>query len=339
MPSTTCRVQKHGEHAAECAQSYLEYGQALLRKVQLQDDPFGSRLPGRGGEQSAAGTDRPSTSKEDERTACDAGEGEASVNDADEAVDEAEGEGEGEGEESDDLELSFQVLEVARLIYQKMPAAEGEASLAEVLELIGEVQMENEAWEDAIKDLKASLEIKERRLPAGDRQLAHMHYQIATATVSLVEKQRAQAREHYQAAADVLQQRLNALPTGASTEAEGQSEEKELRELLAEVRAKVEEQSAQSQGAQSQGAQPPNAQTATSTGAPPQPTPDAEAGAVTTIGFGGAATQSASTAAALPVQSLSVVKKKKAVLEPLNQNPSGGPLAEPSSKKARVQEG
>ena len=60
-----------------------------------------------------------------------------------------------------------------------------------------------------------------------------------------------------------------------------------------------------------------------------------EDGAVTTIVFGNPPQASVSTA--LPVQSLNVVKKKKAVLEPLSQNPSDGAIGDPSSKKARIE--
>ena len=315
-------MTKHGEHGAECAQSYVEYGRALLRKVQTQDDPFGSKLPGRNDKQPTAAGGGGSSSKEGEGGA-DADAADAATNDADEP---AHDEGEGE-EESDDLELAFQVLEVARLIYEKQPTPETEMALAEVRELIGDVQMENEAWEDAIKDIKASLEIRERRLPPTDRILAHMHYQLGTATVALVEKQRAQAKEHYTAAAEVRQQRLDAWPAGAS-DAERQAEETELRELLAEVRAKVEETSADSRNA---GTPAPAAQAA-----PPALLPVAdEDGGVTTIGFDNPPQASVSTA--LQVQSLNVVKKKKAVLEPLSQNPSDGAIGDPSSKNARIE--
>ena len=41
--------------------------------------------------------------------------------------------------------------------------------------------MENEMWDEAIDELLRSLSIKERLLLPDDRQLAHLHYQLATA--------------------------------------------------------------------------------------------------------------------------------------------------------------
>ena len=168
-------IAAHGEHHIECAPAYVEYAVALLRKAQAEGDPFGGAAP---------------IQKEGE------GEGSSSAP-ADDDEDDEDGDEneEGEGEaESDDLELSFQCFEVARLIYEKAGAAH-ELSLADVLELLGEVAMENEMWEDAIGELERSVAIKARLLPASSRQLAHLHYQLATATVAQSEKARHDAAE------------------------------------------------------------------------------------------------------------------------------------------------
>ena len=159
------KIAAHGERGLECAPAYVEYARALLRKAQSESDPFGGALK-----------------KEDEPSG-----GGPSADDSDDA-DEDDEEG-GDEPESDDLELSFQCFEVARLIYEEA----GEAhtlSLADVLESLGEVAMENEMWENAISELEASLSLKRKLLPADDRQLATLHYQAATAAVARMEKAR-----------------------------------------------------------------------------------------------------------------------------------------------------
>lgn len=67
--------------------------------------------------------------------------------------------------------------------------------LADVLEGLGEVAMENEMWSDAIKELEQSLELKRRVVGPHDRQIAHLHYQIATAAVARLEKARHDAAQ------------------------------------------------------------------------------------------------------------------------------------------------
>jgi hypothetical protein len=289
-------IAAHGEHHIECAPAYVEYAVALLRKAQAEGDPFGGAAP---------------IQKEGE------GEGSSSAP-ADDDEDDEDGDEneEGEGEaESDDLELSFQCFEVARLIYEKAGAAH-ELSLADVLELLGEVAMENEMWEDAIGELERSVAIKARLLPASSRQLAHLHYQLATATVAQSEKARHDAAEpppgpeepqasdapppltaeqcavivtrcreqaigHYQRAANVLELRLESLrPAGnGKAKADAESDESaELAELLSEVRAKVEEQ----QQALAKGDGPLTAVAAAVSG----DAGGAAGAGVTTIGFG-----------------------------------------------------
>ena len=130
--------------------------------------------------------------------------------------------------------------------------------------------MENEMWEDAIQELDASLTIKSKLLPPADRELAHLHYQLATAAVARVEKARhdasqpvsiplpdadppptpeacaaaiatyqAKAVAHYGHAASVLEQHLAGMRAKeGGEESEGVAE---VAELLGEVRAKVEE--------------------------------------------------------------------------------------------------
>lgn len=111
------RISEHHEKHIECAPAYLEYGRALLRKAQQADDPFGSKLPREEAPKHAEPAGEAETSEAGEKPDACAG---AEQNDgSDDGAEGEEGEEEaGEEAEADDLELAFQCLEMARLIYE-----------------------------------------------------------------------------------------------------------------------------------------------------------------------------------------------------------------------------
>ena len=392
FPRRARRIGVHGDQHTECAPAYCEYAKALLRKVQAESSPFGSAGPkpepkatgdAAAGSSSSEGAAAAATAAApDEGEACDDDEGGA----GEAAGEEGEGEGEGEGEEeADDLELAFQCFEVARLAYEKAGA---DGPLADVHEFLGEVHLENSHWEDAIAEFEASLGIKQRLLSSDDRQLATLHFMLANAAVAEMEDRaqgkgddpaapgeagsssaptpeaaaaaeerlRAQARKHYEAAADVLERKLGTLT--ADTDAD---EAADVREILAEMREKISEFSA---------AAPPLARAGggsegvTTIGFGGASSSSGSAG-VTTIGFGAASGAdsgsssgfSAASSSALPVKCLGTVTttnaagRKKAVLVPLSTNSSeaAAPVsakreaetaaepAEADAKKAKVE--
>ena len=55
--------------------------------------------------------------------------------------------------------------------------------------------MENEMWDDAVSELERSLSLKRRVLDADDRQVAQLHYQLATACVARMEKAKHDAEQ------------------------------------------------------------------------------------------------------------------------------------------------
>ena len=306
------KIAEHGENHLLAAPAYVEYARALLHKAQSEDDPLGGALKkdkeaggGGGGGASSGGSAGAGSSSD--ANAAEGANADEPADDAEEDEEDEGGEADGEeGEEADDLELAFQCFEVARLIYEKA-GAEHEGSLADVLEGIGEVSMENEMWDDAIAELEKSLTIKRRIYGPDDRQVAHLHYQVATAAVAQVEKakhdlaqpppptpdaepvtpescaatiQRCQgiALLHYSKAAGVLESRLKSL-SGKENSGENDTpsgEAAELAELLAEVRERAEEQQQQQQQSGASGAD----------GSKALPDDAAAPSGVTTIGFG-----------------------------------------------------
>lgn len=319
----------------------MQYAKALLQKAQAESDPLGGRL--KTGETVCAAAD-------------------------DEEEEEEEGEAEGEGDEdgaqeADDLELAFQCFEVARVIYQK-ETDDHQLELAEVLEHLGEVSMENERWEEAIGELRQSLEIKQSAMASDHRELAHLHYQLATASVAWLENARTeppsdgagacahaspdqsalivahcrtQAVAHYGLAADVLERRLLSLD-----ESSGEAEAADLAELLAEVRAKVDEVAQLGFPAEAAAA-PAKPVGVTMDGLGPPST--------TTIGFGsggslvsGAGSSFTASTTSLPVKNLGVVGgasgRRKAVLEPITNDGIDGeaqPAVQPNVKRVRLE--
>lgn len=240
-------IAEYGEHHIKCASVYVDYAKALLVKAQTEGDPFGNGVCQKEAEASGSPSKAKSQAAQDEEDVGDEGEEGEEGEEGDEA-----------DEEADDLELSFQCFEVARLIYEKHPGYE--MPHAQVLESLGEVQMENEMWTEAIEEFDRSLSIKKKILSSDDRQLAHLYYQKGTASVALMESvlhkpegerppdapspeeiakiasmHRKQAREAYEAAAEVLQRKLESIAANGKSAAT--DEQTELEEVLAEVRS------------------------------------------------------------------------------------------------------
>ena len=219
-------IAAHGEKHLKCAPAYVDYARALLAKAQSEGDLMGGALK----------------KPEDEEGGAAASGGAADDDDGEDG----EGEEGEEGEpESDDLELSFQCFEVARLIYEEAGAGH-EQALADVLENLGEVAMENEMWEDAIGELEKSLALKRALLGADDRQLAHLHYQLATAALARSEKAKSDLESPPPASPDnpiaaAIAAQAAAEQGGSSTDAPPATPE-ELKAIMAEFLKRASEQ-------------------------------------------------------------------------------------------------
>ncbi|CAG8541362.1 10524_t:CDS:2 [Paraglomus occultum] len=75
----------------------------------------------------------------------------------------------------DDLSVAWEVLDIARIIYSKIEGYDAEIKLAEIYISLGDLSLENEALDQAVNDYREALNIKIRRLPADDRQLAEVY--------------------------------------------------------------------------------------------------------------------------------------------------------------------
>jgi hypothetical protein len=184
------RVAHFGETALEVAPVYMRYGMSLFEQAQMNQDYFGDKV------QSAAAA----------RDAAARGE-ESDGSDSDEAVEEENAEEEqpsnapaepgdqplaepsteaaaaeeqaqqpSEPDDADDMQIAWENLELARIIYEKHGGAEQHASdLAEIHNYTGDIFSEQEKFEEAIDEYNKCITML-ARLPKEDKRRAAQVY-------------------------------------------------------------------------------------------------------------------------------------------------------------------
>lgn len=153
---------------------------------------------------------------------------------------EGEGDDEPEGDKDDDLESAFLMLDTARAIYAKQPAAT--LKLADVHRLLGDVATEGEQFDSAVAEYSSALEILRKELPPHDRALSELHMLIALA-LDFVPDKVAEAVQHAEKAKAVLVLRLAFLDGSEEKDDERKTkdarEAAQIRELMGDVDMKV----------------------------------------------------------------------------------------------------
>ncbi|KAI8991604.1 hypothetical protein BDF20DRAFT_811061 [Mycotypha africana] len=165
-------------------------------------------------------------------------------------------EGEGDGETNnaeEDFEAAWDILDVARVIFEKSEDNETRLKLADVHLCLGDISLETEKFNEALADYEKAIEIKERLLKNDNRELAEAHYKYALALEFSTEKSD-QAIPELQKVIDVLNKRLEALEKAKNSNDEGKGKEKatetdesvvkeisEIRELIPDMKLKIEE--------------------------------------------------------------------------------------------------
>uniref|UniRef100_A0A6V7KTX7 Tetratricopeptide SHNi-TPR domain-containing protein n=1 Tax=Bracon brevicornis TaxID=1563983 RepID=A0A6V7KTX7_9HYME len=141
-----------------------------------------------------------------------------------------------------DLQVAWEVLELAKIVFQKRGAS-GYKQLAETHRLLGEVAMESSNHQIAVSDLEKALKILENVEPFDPRAIAEIHYHLGLAH-SLGNDFDASI-QHFHEATNLLQARIKELE---ETEETPQSDDpfysvegeiKELKELLPEIQEKI----------------------------------------------------------------------------------------------------
>merc|ERR1719500_423075 len=91
-----------------------------------------------------------------------------------------------EEEEPSNLQLAWEMLELAKVVYTKQVEsgegvkAELEEKLCSTMLALGEVSIENENYSQAVEDIKLCLK-KQENLPKDSRIIAETHYQLGVA--------------------------------------------------------------------------------------------------------------------------------------------------------------
>lgn len=185
-------VTEHKDDTHESlGEVYLYYGKALLGLSREQNEALGDAVPRGSSEDSAE------EEAEDEEEGKDYGENEKTEQNHDQSADSKNGEENGGGgepgpssskeedepeengeEETSDLQLAWEVLELAKKIFQKL---DEKKNLAETLVVLGEVSLENESFEAAIADIKQGLELQQELFAKDSRTVAETLYKLGMA--------------------------------------------------------------------------------------------------------------------------------------------------------------
>lgn len=162
-------------------------------------------------------------------------------NDTEEDEEEEEGE-EGEGEPEEDFEAAWDILDAARIIFEKNDDKETQLKLADVHLCLADVSLETEKFDASLADYEKAIEIKEKYLEDHNRELAEAYYKFALALEFSSEKSD-RAAPYLQKSSDVLKKRLETLKKlkDAESTEEVKKEIKEIEELLPDMKLKIEE--------------------------------------------------------------------------------------------------
>ncbi|XP_010608480.1 nuclear autoantigenic sperm protein isoform X1 [Fukomys damarensis] len=150
---------------------------------------------------------------------------------------------ESEEEDIGNLELAWDMLDLAKIIFKRQETKEAQLYAAQAHLKLGEVSVESENYIQAVEEFQACLALQEQYLEAHDRLLAETHYQLGLAYG--YNSQYDEAVAQFSRSVEVIEKRMAVLneqmkeAEGSSTEYEKEIEE--LKELLPEIREKIED--------------------------------------------------------------------------------------------------
>ncbi|KAF9446196.1 hypothetical protein P691DRAFT_709032 [Macrolepiota fuliginosa MF-IS2] len=213
---------QYGDDTPETADLYFSYGRALLENAITQSGVLGKDQP------EAPADDEPEVNSsngpilsfsgdaEEEDPAVDLfGNAEKAAEEEEKAV--AAEAGEDEDEPEDDFNAAWEVLDLARAIYDKQAQQEGDdevrLKLADTYIALGDVSLETEKFDQAIQDYEAGLKHKVDLLPKSSRQIAEAHYKLSM-VLDLTSGRLADAISHAERALESVETRLAELRDG-----------------------------------------------------------------------------------------------------------------------------
>jgi len=162
---------------------------------------------------------------------------------ADEKKDETTDEKKDEEEEPSNLQLAWEMLELAKVVYTKQLETAEEVDKSRLLErlcstmlALGEVSIENENYKQAVEDIQECLK-KEETMPKDARIIAETHYQLGVAQG--FHAQHDEAVESLKSAIKIIQERITNMEKVETEEAK--KEVTELKALVPEIEEKIKD--------------------------------------------------------------------------------------------------
>ncbi|KAM6262418.1 nuclear autoantigenic sperm protein isoform 2-T2 [Porphyrio hochstetteri] len=150
---------------------------------------------------------------------------------------------ESEEDEIGNLELAWDMLELAKVIYKRQETKEAQLHAAQAHLKLGEVSIESENYTQAIEEFQACLALQQKYLEAHDRLLAESHYQLALAYH--YNSQFDEAVLQFGKSMEVIDKRLAMLTERIKRAESGcpddEKEIEELKGLLPEIKEKIED--------------------------------------------------------------------------------------------------
>ncbi|XP_041509086.1 nuclear autoantigenic sperm protein isoform X2 [Microtus oregoni] len=241
--------KKYGETANECGEAFFFYGKSLLELARMENGVLGNALEGVHVEEEEEKTEDESlVENNDNVDETEGSEEEDKENDkaeenTNESVLENKSLQENEEEEIGNLELAWDMLDLAKIIFKRQETKEAQLYAAQAHLKLGEVSVESENYIQAVEEFQACLSLQEQYLEAHDRLLAETHYQLGLAYG--YNSQYDEAVAQYGKSIEVIEKRMAVL-NEQMKEAEGsfteyEKEIEELKELLPEIREKIED--------------------------------------------------------------------------------------------------
>ncbi|RWS03341.1 protein HGV2-like protein [Dinothrombium tinctorium] len=251
----TCKIldQTYGKGADECGEAYLFYGIALLELSRQETGALDGVVNTK--KDKKQDTEEDIEDCDEKTPECEVSEKSEEKNDVLDidtpgtsfGVTSKKEDENNEDAEISDLEVSFDVLTMASIIFRRQidKGMEMKLKLAESLQKLGEVSIEWENNEHAITMLNECLAIRKECLPEDDRLIAETYYHIGIAHsfMSQIEK----ANDCYRSAINVISKRIDSqkkiMAESNDNEVKGKAEKEvwELESLLPEMRAKIED--------------------------------------------------------------------------------------------------
>ncbi|KAM4548325.1 nuclear autoantigenic sperm protein isoform 2-T2 [Odontesthes bonariensis] len=228
---------KYGDTADECGEAFFLCGKSLLELARMENSVLGNALEG-----------VPEESEEEEQPSNPNIESANNLDDDDDDDDDEDEEGNGQDKEEEEvgnLQLAWEMLEVAKVIYKRQEGKEDQLMAAQAYLRLGEVSAESGNYPQALDDFQECLALQLKHLPPHNRLLAETHYHVATTLCYM--DQYSQAIQHYNSSIKVIEARLAMLQEiidaveGDDGAAEEENELEELRLLLPDIREKVED--------------------------------------------------------------------------------------------------